>query len=1043
MWLTRLCLRRPVTLVMALISVVVLGLVSFGRLPLAFLPHVEFPFIGVLVPYSGGIPSEVEREIARPIEEVLSTLGGIRELESFSRDDQAFVGVEFEWGRDVNALRMEVQEKIDQIRGDLPSDVRQIFLFTFNSNDIPVIEGRISAKGRDLSESYDLIEQRIIRPLQQVPGVGSVGIDGVNPTIGAIYLRLDKIQEFNVDVERLFQELSAANVNLTVGQVTDQGLRYDLRSVSNIDGMDELGNLPIDDRGLRLSDVAELAYGAPAPRYGRNLNGEFAIAFWIQKASGHNTVEVCRGVERCLERINLDPALQGIDAFTFFNQADQITNSLDGLWKAGLFGSLLSVVVLYIFLRRWSLTLLVSMSIPISIFGTGIFLYLTGGSLNVLSMMGLMLGIGMLVDNAVVVLESIHRRRNLGASPVSAALRGVKDVGRAIIASTLTTVIVFAPIIVTRKNELAVWLGAVGVAISVTIIGSLIVSLTVIPAFSVFMTRTDSDGKGEPRWIGALRRRYGRILQWTTIRHPYLTGFAILPAIIVLTFVIGGATGAIQPDMESDEGIRQERLRIMFSYTGPVDRKTSQAYVERVEEYLETRREDLGLRDIYSFYAADVAGMSLFFEQEEISPDFLSQVRDDLREHLPVQAGVEYRFGDEEGNDSGATRIQVTVSGEDTELLEKLAAEVKRRVGAIDGFSDVSTDADRGHAEIQVAIDREKAARHGVRANNIAQVLALTYRGTWLPRLNTGEKEIDLSISLLPDDTESIENLASMIVAVENDRPILLGQLADFEFEKSPQAIVRRNQKTGVTVSAAWEGERTDEGVKKIRAAMQDMELPFGYGWNFGSRIQRAQEQQDEMGMNVLLAILCVFFVMASLFESLMHPGIVMGSIVFAITGTLQFLMITSTPLNIMAFIGIVILIGVVVNNGIVLVEHINQQRRIGLPMHEAIVNGCEDRLRPVLMTAGTTILGLLPLALSRAHMADAEYYPMARAIIGGLLSGTVLTLLVLPTYYAIANGWAAWIRTLLRHGRSRRGGDGRPTPRFGRLFPRPKPSSK
>jgi HAE1 family hydrophobic/amphiphilic exporter-1 len=957
------------------------------------------------------------------------------------------VGVEFGWGRDVNALRMEVQEKIDQIRGDLPSDVRNIFLFTFNSSDIPIIEGRISAKGRDLSESYDLIEQRIIRPLQQVPGVGNVGIDGVNPTIGAIYLRLDKIQEFDVDVDRLFRELSAANVNLTVGQITDQGLRYDLRSVSGIGGMDELGELPIDDRGLRLSDIAELAYGAPAPRYGRHLNGEFAIAFWIQKASGHNTVDVCRGVERCLEQINLDPALQGVESFTFFNQADQITNSIEGLWKAGLFGSLLSIVVLYAFLRRWSLTLLVSLSIPISILGTGIFLYLTGGSLNVLSMMGLMLGIGMLVDNAVVVLESIHRRRNLGASPVAAAIRGTRDVGRAIVASTLTTVIVFAPIIVTQKNELAVWLGSVGIAISVTIVGSLIVSLTLIPAFSVFLTRSGTGEKGEPRWIGQLRQRYGQVLRWTTIRHPYVTGFGILPGIIIATVAIGAATGAIKPDMESDEGIRQERLRLNFAYTGPVDRTTSQHYVEVVEQYLETRREDLELRDVYSFYAPDVAGMSLFFERDEISPDFLAEIRNDLREHLPVQAGVEYRFGDEEGKDSGATRIAVTVSGEDTELLEELAGDVKRRLASIDGFSDVTTDSDRGHPEIQVAIDREKAGRHGVRANNIAQVLALTYRGTWLPRLNTGEKEIDLSISLLPDDTESIENLKSMIISVENGRPILLGQLADFRFERSPQTIVRRNQKTGVTVSAAWEGDRTDEGINKVRKTMEDMELPFGYAWNFGSRIQRAQEQQDEMGMNILLAMLCVFLVMASLFESLVHPGIVMGSILFAITGVLQFLMITSTPLNIMAFIGIVILIGVVVNNGIVLVEHINHQRRIGLTMHDAIILGCEDRLRPVLMTAGTTILGLLPLALSRAHMAEAEYYPMARAIIGGLLSGTLLTLLVLPTYYAIVNGWLAWLQTLIRSRRaSRRGPDAsiggkRKVP--GQLFPRPNPRSK
>ncbi|MCA9753485.1 MAG: efflux RND transporter permease subunit, partial [Gemmatimonadetes bacterium] len=1000
-----------------------------ARLPLAFLPQVEFPFIGVVVPYSGGIPTEVERDIARPIEEILATLGGVREIFSESDEDQAFIGVDFDWGRDVNVLRMEVQEKIDQARPDLPSDVRDIFLFTFNSNDIPVIEGRISAKGRDLSENWDLIDQKIVRPLQQIPGVGQVGIDGVNPTIGAVYLRIDKIREFNVDVERLFQELAAANVDLAVGRVTDQGLRYDVRTVSGIHSMDELGELPIDDRGLRLADVAELVYAAPAPSYGRHLNGEFAIAFWIQKASGFNTVEVCREVERTLEEINLDPALRGIDCFTFFNQADQITNSLEGLWKAGLFGSALSMVVLYVFLRRVGLTLLVSLSIPISILVTGIWLYLSGGNLNVLSMMGLMLGIGMLVDNAVVVLESIHRRRHLGASPVAAALRGTKDVGRAIVASTLTTVIVFAPIVVTKKNELAVWLGTVGATISVTIVASLLVSLTVIPAMSVWMARGGRPEAAEPPGLERLRRHYESLLRWTTIRRPRLTGFLLVPLTLALTVGLIVITG-FKPDVESDEGVKHERLRIAFRYTGAVDKRTSQSYVETVEDYLETRREDLGLRDVYAFWGADYAGFSLFFREGDLSPERLESVRKDLREHLPVQAGLEYRFGDEEGNDTGAKAFEVTISGEETEYLEEIAVEVKRRLQAIDGVTDVFSDFDQGHPEIQIAIDRDKAGRHGVRADNIAQVLGLTYRGTWLPRLNTGKKEIDLSVSLLPDDAESIENLATTLIAVENGRPVLLGQVADFAFERSPQTIHRQDRRTGVTLRGSWNGDRLDDGLDKVRAVMNDVEMPFGYAWNFGSRIRRAQEQNNEMGINLILALMCVFFVMASLFESLVHPGIVMGCVPFASLGVVWLMMATGTPFNIMAFIGMVILIGIVVNNGIVLVDHVNHQRQLGKPMEEAILTGCGDRMRPILMTAGTTILGLLPLAMSGAHMADAQYYPMARALIGGLLSSTVLTLIVLPTYYRIVNEWVAAIRSLVERRRSQAPKSiGRPTP--------------
>jgi HAE1 family hydrophobic/amphiphilic exporter-1 len=432
MWLTRLSLRRPVTLMMVLASVVLLGAVSSWKLPLDFLPRMEMPFIGVSIPYPNGIPSQVEREIVAPIEEILATLGGVRELSSSSDANQAFIGVQFDWGRDVNLLRLEVKEKIDQIRGDLPADVRQIFLFTFNTSDIPIMEGRIAARGRDLSESWDLLEQHVVSRLQRIPGVGQVGIDGVLPTQVSVYLDFDKILEHNVDVGHLFQELEAANVELTVGEVTDQGLRYGVRTVSGIRGVEELRELPINDRGLRLRDVADVIFGAPALGYGRHLNGSPAIAFWIQKASGYNTVEVCEAIDAELEEINADPVLSGIHAIPFFNQAEQITDSLRSLLQGGFIGSLLAIIILYIFLRRVTMTLVISIAIPLSILGTTIFLYLSGRSLNVLSMMGLMLGVGMLVDNAVVVLESIHRKQREGYSPVSAAVRGTREVGRAI-----------------------------------------------------------------------------------------------------------------------------------------------------------------------------------------------------------------------------------------------------------------------------------------------------------------------------------------------------------------------------------------------------------------------------------------------------------------------------------------------------------------------------------------------------------------------------------------------------------------------------------
>jgi HAE1 family hydrophobic/amphiphilic exporter-1 len=601
---------------------------------------------------------------------------------------------------------------------------------------------------------------------------------------------------------------------------------------------------------------------------------------------------------------------------------------------------------------------------------------------------------------------------------VAAAVRGTREVGRAIVASTLTTVIVFAPIIVTRADELSVWLGEVGVTISVTLLLSLVVSLTVIPALSVRLSR-ETGQQEDARWLRWLKARYLRVLRWSALRHPVVTALVIVPLVLGVTVAAMQATG-FKPDVEGDQGLRRESLRIGFDFTGPTDKETSRACITRVTEYLEGRRDELGLRDIYAYYIADGGGATIFFEKGVVSDDFYREVREDLRENLPVQAGLRYRFGGDQGEESGAKTFAVTIAGEETEFLQEFADEAKRRLDLIEGIGDLASDSDRGKAEIQIKVDPELAGRFGIAPATISQIMGLTYRGVHLPRLKTGEKEIDMVVSLLPEDRESIENLALLTVGAVDGRPVQLAQVADFQFGRSPERIFRREQRTGVTISGTWDGERLDDALEKIKPIMDGLDLPLGYSWNFGSEIRRAQQQQSEMGANMLLALVCVFFVMASLFESLLYPLVVMGTVPFASLGVFWLMMATGTPFNIMAMIGMVILIGIVVNNGIVLVDHINNLRRAGLGLDAAILEGGADRLRPILMTAGTTILGLLPLAvLHGAHVGDAEYYPMARAISGGLASSTLLTLLVMPTYYRLATvwagnlaaGWRAWTR--------------------------------
>jgi HAE1 family hydrophobic/amphiphilic exporter-1 len=643
-------------------------------------------------------------------------------------------------------------------------------------------------------------------------------------------------------------------------------------------------------------------------------------------------------------------------------------------------------------------------AIPLSIFGACIFLYLTGRTLNILTMMGLMLGVGMLVDNAVVVLESIHRHLHAGRPPLVAALRGTREVGKAVAASTLTTIIVFAPVVVSSNDELAIWLGEVGVTISVTLLVSLLISLTVIPLLAARVA--GDEAPREPDWLPPLRRIYLRILRWTALKHPLLTTLVLLPVLMAGTIFLMQATN-LNMDVFGEEGVRRESLYIGFDFADAVDHRLSSRYVAQTEEYLESRREELGIRDIYSFFAGDAGGVTLFFERGVLQEEFLREMRKDLRENLPVQPGLTYRFGRDDGGGSGARTFAVTIYGRETEVLRDLSTTIRHRLGGLPGVSDVLSEADDGHAEIRVRVQPEEATRFGVEPAAVAEIMGLTYRGVPLPRLQTADREIDVIVSLLPDDRESLENLALLTVGMKDSQPVQLGQVASFEFGGGPERIFRRDQRSGLTLRASAETENFDQLLGQVRQVMDETEMPLGYGWSFGENIRRSQQQQSEMGLNMLLALACVFFVMASLFESLTLPLIVIICIPFASLGVFWTLMATGTPMNLMAMIGIVILIGIVVNNGIVLIDHIGQRRRSGLDPQEALLKACSERLRPILMTAGTTILGLLPLALLKGtHLSGLEYYPMARAICGGLAAGTLLTLLVLPAYYWLTTRW-------------------------------------
>ncbi|MEO8217756.1 MAG: efflux RND transporter permease subunit [Acidobacteriota bacterium] len=1010
MSLPSLAVKRPITTIMLLICIMIIGGIAITRLPLALLPEVDAPFIGVRIPYPNSNPTQIEKEIIKPVEEVLATLPHVKRLRATASADDAEIQLQFDWGQDLDIIRMQVGEKMDQIRPSLPPGLGQIFIYSFNTSDIPVIEARISAKGVDLSRNYDLLEARVLNRLRRVPGVARVDLDGVAPREINIDLVLDRIKEHNVDISALIPRLQGASSNLVLGQVTDRGMRYSVRALGALSSIEDIRNIPINDHGLRLGDIAEIRYEEPPIAYGRHLDGKPAIALNVFKESTANTVDVVHAAMRVInEDIAKDPMLAGISVFTWDDQAEQITSGINGLTTSGMVGGLLAVLILYFFLRRFSATLIVSLSIPFSIIAACAFLYFMGKNLNVLSMMGLMLGVGMLVDNAIVVLESIDRRQREITDTKQAALEGAGAVAMAVGASTLTSLIVFLPLIVGGTTELTVWLGEVGISISLALICSLFASLTLIPLMSAhFLTHKPPKRNAIVLW---LEERYVRILGWT-LKHRVKT-FGIIVLVIVMTvlpFTFKWVEFAIF------SGQKNRRIRLSYEFSGFSYKSDSERAVNVIERFLNQNKDRFMVKGLYSYFSDDEASTTITLSREDLSDSDIKVLRKKVRDALPQIPGARIFFQEDSEEGGNSTYFAVKFFGQDSGVLQGLAQEAERRLETINGVADVSTDLTQGRSEIQVAIDRPKALKLGLTAQDLSDIFGFTLGGMRLRRFNAGDHEVESWLALRQQDRTNLDDLRKVQITTRTGQQVLLGEVASFNIVRKAQQIQRENRKVRVAVRATYDGKEWQNTRKEITSLMDAFEMPPGYSWSWDDRVLEQDNQSKEMGINFLLALLLVYIVMASLFESVAQPFAILISIPFALPGAVWTLAATRTPFNLMAQIGLLILMGIVVNNGIVLLDHLNQLRKGGMSHEEAILQAGRDRLRAILMTASTTVIGLLPLALGGSLVGGLFYFPLARTVMGGLISSTFLTLIVLPYVDLGVEGVANWFKRLWRN---------------------------
>lgn len=978
-----LSVRRPVSVFMAFVCIVVLGFISLDRLKLAFLPTVDFPAMWVVVNYPNQNPAILEREVTRPLEEGLATIKGVQKISSETSADDVVVRLDFKWGMTLDLIRLELGLKLEEIKPELPEGIRQIQIFSFNTEDIPVVEGRISAPGIDLSENYDLLEKHVQQPLERVPGVAKVELGGVLPKEVSIELRIDQIKAHQVDVGQIIQCLARDNINLSAGKIRSRGMVYTIRSLGKVDSLEDFENLLVNDQGLRLKEVADILYEEPVIGYRRHLDGNQALAVVVYKESTANTVDVAREVNRIItEEIGADPVLKGISLFVWGDQAEEITNGLKGLTEAGLYGAIFAILVLYFFLRRLSATLIVAMAIPLSIMGSFILLYAFGHTLNVLTLMGLMLAVGMLVDNAVVVLESIYQRFVKGQNAVEATTQGTKEVITALIAATSTTMIVFLSLVVSDENELSVWLGAIGMSICFTLAMSLLVSITVIPLFAsrFFAAARKPSKPGAQRLI----RAYSRVLDWT-LRHPRWTG------VIIISLVLSSAVPFQFLKQFEGRTFKTHRLNIEYRFHDFFFLSEVEDVVDEVEAFLETKREEWGVASIYTWMQDNHAVTILTFEDEDQPYEQYKDRRQVLRENLPEFGGVSFWFDDDDEQSDQAIRIQLF--GSDSVILSQVSEKISNLLNDVEGLFDVRPGEESGKKELQVTVDREKANRYGVDPATISEVFGFTLGGTYLPRFRYGDRERDVNLGLRIEDRASIRDVSEIPLG----NGVKLGAIAQFEFVDRPASIHRVDRKSYASVRATYEGEAYDEMKKEVEARLDDFTFPPGVSWSWSDRIIEEQDQMSSMMFNILLALILVYLVMACLFESLIQPFLILFTILFSLVGVSWFLLATQTDFGVMSTIGMMILLGIVVNNGIVLMDHINHVRRDGLDLKEAVRVGAKERIRPILMTAATTVIGLIPMAIGQSGVGNAYYFPLARCVIGGLTSSTLLTVVGLP----------------------------------------------
>ncbi len=995
MIVSRAAIRRPVTVGMAFIGLAIVGAFAGMRMSVEQYPDQERPYVGMGIPYGSTSPQEIERNVTRPVEEILSTIGGIDRMYSHTRTGFVWLSIALNDGENAATKGIEAKELIESIRHRLPSDIRHVQLRHRDEGSEPILSFVIAAPHLDEQDAWRLLDARVRMVLERVPGVNSVHLFGTEQQYVRIALDPGRLEAHGRDLLDIQQRLAEENFYISAGSFEQARLETQVRPLGRFRNLDDILDLPLGN-GLKLVDVAEVAYVPRDEADQRRLNGEDALGVSIYRKPEANLVAVAGAVQQAMAEAAEDPELADASFLTVSDQAEAVLEALENLLQNGVIGGLLSTAVLFAFIRRLAPALLISATVPLALVATLGVMYFAGLTLNVLSLVGLMLAVGLLVDNAVVVSESIAlKRRQHGLSPYQAADLGVTEVGMAITAGTLTTIVVFVPMVFMDVMEISTTMANVALPLCTSILASLLIATTLIPAL---LARTPAM-KREPRY-----RNFERLADVYERAILFTLGHRVKALLVAA--LIGGAGwyGYLQLDVNMMPEEDSRSLQLRFWVRGTLTLARMEAIVDDVEASILASRDELGIGDVSTTFDYDRG--DVFMIMREDSRYAASVVQEKILEMMPDVPNVNFYFRSKKrrrGYRDGDGGLGVRLIGDSTARLMEISDSVIAVLERMPILGNVHTQAESGRQELAVVLKAEQAGQLGVTAMNLGRSVSVALGGVQLRRgLDQGGWEDAIHLEIEDKDDLRLADLRRLPIFLPDGGTVALEAVADLEFRPALGSIRRENRETSVTVEFSLKDTPPLVARAQVEAVMRNLQLPPGYRWEMGRDFDSESEQFRDMLLLIGVAVLLVYMLMAALFESVLFPSAVLFAIVYSAVGVMLFLWATDTPLTMMAMTGMVLLAGIVVNNGIVLLNRIFQLRRAGASREEAIVQGGRDRLRPILMTAATTVAGLTPLAVGDVRVGGSgeSYMPMARAIIGGLSFATLVTLLLTPLLY-------------------------------------------